>query len=63
MATAAAERGDQARLYELFRGLRGRPKAGRRDGGQKTVGNLEAERQAWATHFRQVSEGRGAVHE
>ena len=61
-ATAAAESKDSAKLYRLFRELRLREYTARRDGGQQAVADPDAEREAWAAHFKKVSETRGVVH-
>ena len=61
-ATDAWHRGDQGVLYKLFGELKLRGHEGRKDTGRSSVPDVEAEREAWKTHFERVSQGRGNVH-
>ena len=62
-STDAARRNDQAKLFRIQREMQGRGTRGRRDVGRLVAGNLEEEKEAWRTHFKKVSEGRGEVPE
>ena len=60
-ANEAAHKNDQRELYRLYREMEDRGEQSRRDGGKLTVPNPEQEREAWAEHFKKVSETVGEV--
>eukprot|EP00969_Alexandrium_andersonii_P097780 4317031-Alexandrium_andersonii.AAC.1 len=60
-ASDAAEKHDAGELYRVFKQLRVRGEGKTLSGMRETVPDPDRERQAWATHFRNISEGRGAV--
>ena len=62
-ATQAYHKDDTVEMYKVISELKLREFAGRRDGGQQGVGDVETEREAWKDHFREVSRGRGHVNE
>ena len=62
-ATEAARTHNTAELYSILRDMKVRGPVAGRDGGKATVGNIEAELDAWKEHFRKVSETQGVVEE
>ena len=62
-ASAAAENHDSGELYRVLRTLRVRGDGAVASAMKHTVANPEGDREAWASHFRRISETRGQVAE